>query len=71
MIIGTRLTKNKKKKKQNKKPFNIEENIEWRINKEDTHVNKDIFKKYFQLESPSVMYKVLRETNDKKKKIIN
>ena len=59
------------KKKQNKKPFNIEENIEWRINKEDTHVNKDIFKKYFQLESPSVMYKVLRETNDKKKKIIN
>ena len=41
------------------------------MNKEDTHVNKDIFKKYFQLESPSVMYKVLRETNDKKKKIIN
>ena len=41
------------------------------INKEDTRVNKEIFKKYFQLESPSLMYKVLRGTNDKEKKIIN
>ena len=55
--------------KQDKKQFDIEENIEWMINKEDTHVNKEIFKKYFQLESPSLMYKVLRGTNDKEKKI--
>ena len=55
--------------KQDKKQFDIEENIEWMINKEDTHVNKEIFKKYFQLESPSLMYKVLRGTNDKGKKI--
>ena len=54
-------------KKQNKKPFNIQENIEWRINQEDAHVNKDTFKKYFQLEISSLMYKVLRETNDKKR----
>ena len=54
--------------KQDKKPFHLEENIEWMINKEDTHVNKEIFKKYFQLESPSLMYKVLRGTNDKEKK---
>ena len=37
------------------------------INKEDTHVNKEIFKKYFKLESPSLMYKVLRTLNDKEK----
>ena len=55
--------------KQDKKQFDIEENIEWMINKEDTHVNKEMFKKYFQLESPSLMYKVLRGTNDKGKKI--
>ena len=38
------------------------------INKEDTHVNKEIFKKYFKLESPSLLYKVLRTLNDKEKK---
>ena len=53
---------------QDKKPFDPEENIEWMINKEDTHVNKEIFKKYFQLESPSLMYKVLYETNNDKEK---
>ena len=44
------------------------------VNKEDTHVNKEIFKKYFQLESPSLMYKVLYKTsNDKEKnsKLVN
>ena len=38
------------------------------INKEDAHVNKEIFKKCFQLESPSLRYEVLRKTNDKEKK---
>ena len=59
--------------KQNKKPFDPEENIKWMINKEDTHVKKEIFKKYFQRESPSLMYEVLRKTNDKEKhsKLVN
>ena len=38
------------------------------INQEDTHVNKEIFKKYFQPESPSLIYKVLQETNNDKEK---
>ena len=54
--------------KQDKKPFDPKENIKWMINKEDTHVNKEIFKKYFQLESPSLMYEVLYETNNDKEK---
>ena len=43
------------------------------INKEDTHVNKEIFKKYFQPESLSLMYEGLRKTNDKEKnsKLVN
>ena len=59
--------------KQDKKPFDLEENIEWVINKEDTHVSKEIFKKYLQLESPSLMYKVLYKTMIKKKnsKLVN
>ena len=61
------------RKKQDKKPFHPEENIEWMINKENTHVSKEIFRKYFQLESPSLMYEVLRKTNDKEKnsKLVN
>ena len=38
------------------------------INQEDTHLNKEIFKKYFPPESPSLMYKVLQETNNDKEK---
>ena len=78
MIICTLLTKNKKKnkkqekqeekqEKQDKKPFDPEENIEWMINKEDAHVNQEVFQKYFRLQKPSLMYKVLRTLNDKKK----
>ena len=54
--------------KQVKKLFDPEEDIEWMINKEDAHVNKEIFKKCFQLESPSLRYEVLHKTNDKEKK---
>ena len=37
------------------------------INKEDAHVNNELFKKHFKVETPSLMYKVLRKTNDKEK----
>ena len=37
------------------------------INKEDTHVNQEIFQKYFKIQSPSPMYKVLRTINDKER----
>ena len=37
------------------------------INKEDAHVIEEVFQKYFKLQKPSVMYKVLRTLNDKEK----
>ena len=37
------------------------------INKEDTHVNQEIFHKYFKIQSPSPMYKVLPMINDKER----
>ena len=37
------------------------------INKEDAHVNSELFKKHFKVKTPSLMYKVLRKTNDKEK----
>ena len=46
--------------KQDKKPFDLEETI-------DAHVNEELFQKYFKLQKPSLMYKVLRTLNDKEK----
>ena len=40
------------------------------IDKEDKHVNQEIFQKYFKIQKPSLMYKVLRTINDKKKIVI-
>ena len=37
------------------------------INKEDGLVNQEIFRKYFKIQKPSHMYKVLRIINDKEK----
>ena len=37
------------------------------INKEDGQVNEEILKKYFKIQKPSLMYKVLRRINDKEK----
>ena len=39
------------------------------INKEDAHVNNKLFKKHFKVEKPSLLYEVLRKTDDKKKGI--
>ena len=37
------------------------------INKEKPHINNESFRKPFRVQDPSVMYKVLYETNDKEK----
>ena len=65
--------KQEEQKKQDKKPFDPEEIIEWMINKEDAHVNNELFKKQFKVETPSLMYKVLHKTNEKEKnsKLVN
>ena len=60
----------KKQEKQDKKTINTDEYIDWMINKEDAHVNQEIFLKYFQIQKPSLMYKVLRTMNDKEKSVI-
>ena len=76
MIIRTRLKKmkkNKNNKNKNKKKYkikktsNTDEYIDWMINKEDGQVNQEILKKYFKIQKPSLMYKVLRRINDKEK----
>ena len=61
--------KNKKKKqeKEDEKTINTDEYIDWMINKEDAHINQEIFLKYFIIQKPSFMYKVLRTMNDKEK----
>ena len=57
----------KKQEKQDKKTINTDEYIDWMINKEDAHINQEIFLKYFIIQKPSFMYKVLRTMNDKEK----
>ena len=37
------------------------------INKEDADVNQEKFQKYFKIQKLSLMYKVLRTINDKKR----
>ena len=37
------------------------------INKGKAHINNEIFEKYFKLQKPSLMHKVLHRTNDKEK----
>ena len=53
--------------KQDEKTFDPEENIKWVFDKEYAHVNEELFQKYFKLQKPSLMYKVLRTLNDKEK----
>ena len=61
--------KNKKnKKKQDKKPFKPEEIIEWMINREKLPISNELFKEHVKLERPTLMYKVLYETNNDKEK---
>ena len=61
--------KNKKnKKKQDKTPFKPEETTEWMINREKLPISNELFKEHFKLERPTLMYKVLYETNNYKEK---
>ena len=55
----------KQEEKQDKKTINTDEYIEWMINKEDARVNDEVFQKYFKIQKPSLVYKVLRTINDK------
>ena len=57
----------KQDEKQNKKTSNAHKYIERMINREDAHINQEIFQKYFKIQKPSLMYKVLRTINDKER----
>ena len=59
--------KKEEQKKQDKKPFDPDEVIEGMINREETPINNELFKKHFKVQKPILMYKVLYETNDKEK----
>ena len=48
-------------------PFNPDEVIEWMI-REKLPINNELFKNHFKLEKPTLMYKVLHETNNDKEK---
>ena len=37
------------------------------IDQQDKHVSQEIFQKYFKIQKPSLMYKVLRTMDDKEK----
>ena len=37
------------------------------VNKEDEHINQEIFQKYFKIQKPSLKYKVLRKIYDKER----
>ena len=52
----------KKQEGQYKEQLDLEETI-------DANVNEEIFQKYFRLQKPSLMYKVLFTLNDKEKNI--
>ena len=56
----SRYSSDKEQEEQDKKPFDLEKTI-------DAHVNEEIFQKYFKLQKPSLVYKVLRTLNDKEK----
>ena len=57
----------KQEEKQNKKTIDADKYIERMIDREDAHVNQEIFQKYFKIQKPSLMCKVLRTANDKER----
>ena len=58
--------KKEEQKKQDRTSFDLDKVIEWMINKEEARINNELFEKHFTFQTPSVMYKVLDKTNDKK-----
>ena len=54
------------KKEQEETIFNVKKFNEW-VNKQETSIDTDLFKKYFNFQEPSDMFKYLYQTNDKEK----
>ena len=54
------------KKEEEERIANANKFNEW-VNKQETHINNELFKKYFKFQRPSDMFKLLYETNDKEK----
>ena len=46
--------------------FNVNKFNEW-VNKQETSINTELFKKHFKIQRPSDMLKYLYQTNDRKK----
>ena len=60
------LKKKKKKKKKWKKIFHANKFNKW-VNKQETDINKELFKNHFSFQTPSALLKDLYKTNDKEK----
>ena len=58
--------KKEEQKKQDRTPFDLDEVIEWMIDKEEARINIELLEKHFTVQTPSVMHKVLHKTNDKR-----
>ena len=54
------------KAKKEEEEIDLNEFNEW-INKEETGINNELFKKHFKIQRSSDMFKLLYETNDKEK----
>ena len=55
-----------KKKKKTKKILNAYKFNEW-VNKQETSINKKVFKNYFSFQTPSALLKELHKRDDKEK----
>ena len=56
----------KKEKKKKKKIFDTNKFNKW-VNKQETDINKELFKNHFSFQTPSALLKELYKTNDKEK----
>ena len=56
----------KEKKKKKKKIFDTNKFNKW-VNKQETDINKELFKNHFSFQTPSALLKELYKTNDKEK----
>ena len=56
----------KKKKKRKKKIFNANK-FNKQVNKQETSINKELFKNHFSFQTPSALLKELYKANDKEK----
>ena len=54
------------KKKKKKKILNVYKFNEW-VNKQETSINKKLFKNYFSFQTPSALLKELHKTDDQEK----